>query len=313
MSDVREIFLDNYKLAEEIKKIKNEKNAIFLVHNYQLVEVKALADFTGDSLGLAIKAQNTDADLIVLCGVEFMAETAKLLNPEKTVLLPERNAGCPMAEMIEKKDMLDLKDQYPNGRVVSYVNTTAEVKAFTDICCTSANANKVVNTIPLEEEVIFVPDINLGQYVERITGRELILWKGFCPTHHRLLPEDVIKAKEEHPDALVVVHPECRPEVIDLADGVESTSGMIRFASESTENEFLIGTEVGHLSTLKAEIPNKTFFQLAPEKMICPNMKMTTVKSIYNALVNLEYEIEIPEEYQEPAKRAIDKMIEVGR
>jgi len=311
------VLMDNYdpyiwsELKEDLKRLKEERRAIIMVHNYQLEEVQEVADMMGDSYGLAKYATNVDADVIVLCGVSFMAETVKLLNPEKTVLLPEEGATCPMADMVEIDELRRLKDEHKNASVVSYVNTYVETKALSDICCTSSNAPQIVETIPRNREVIFVPDIGLGQYAERITGREMILWRGFCPTHYRLLPEDVNKVKREHPEALVVVHPECRPSVIDIADHVASTSGMTEFCKRSDAEEFIIGTEIGMVTTLRRAMPEKRFYSASPEKLICPNMKMTTIHSIIRSLENLDYKIEIEEEFAKPARLALERMLEV--
>ncbi|MGQ9706494.1 MAG: quinolinate synthase NadA [bacterium] len=306
---------DPYKLLDlidRVKKLKDERNALILVHNYQLEEVQEVADFTGDSYGLAKRATSVNADIVVLCGVRFMAEMVKLLNPDKTVLLPELNANCPMADMVDINDLRELKGGHPGSCVVSYVNTYIDVKAESDICCTSSNAPKIVRSIPEEEDIIFVPDIGLGQWTERVTGRKMILWRGFCPTHYRLLASDIMKAREQHPSALVIVHPECRAEVIDFADHVASTGGMVKFCSESVANEFIIGTEIGMLTTLNRTLPNKKFYSANAEKLVCPNMKMTTIYSVIRALEMLEHKIEIEERYIEPAKRSIERMLEVA-
>ncbi|HUV86268.1 MAG TPA: quinolinate synthase NadA [bacterium] len=296
----------------EMAQLKRAENAAFLVHNYQIAEVQDIGDFVGDSLGLAQVAAQTDADLIVLCGVRFMAETAKLLNPEKTVLLPEQDANCPMAQMVRPGDVLALKGEHPDAVVVSYVNTTAATKAVTDICCTSANAVKVVSSIPEDREIIFTPDQHLGAYVHKMTGRDLIIWPGCCPTHARVTAEMVLEAKGEHPGAKVVVHPECPMEVIELADAVRSTSGMLKYCAESDASDFIIGTEKGMLYPLKKRCPEKNFWPVA-EETVCPNMKLTKLESVRDALKNTQYEITIPPDIAEPARRAIDRMMEIGR
>jgi quinolinate synthase len=296
----------------EVARLKRVENAVFLVHNYQIAEVQDIGDFVGDSLGLAQVAAQTDADLIVLCGVRFMAETAKLLNPEKTVLLPEQDANCPMAQMVRPGDVLALKTKHPDAVVVSYVNTTAATKAVTDICCTSANAVKVVSSIPEDREIIFTPDQHLGAYVAKMTGRDLIIWPGCCPTHARVTAEMVLEAKGEHPGAKVVVHPECPMEVIELADAVRSTSGMLKYCAESEACDFIIGTEKGMLYPLKKRCPEKNFWPAA-EEMVCPNMKLTKLGSVRDALTDMQYEITIPPDIAEPARRAIDRMLEIGR
>jgi quinolinate synthase len=300
------------ELSFEIKKLKQEHKAIILSHVYQRPEVQDVADFVGDSLGLSQQAAGTDAGVIVFCGVHFMAESAAILSPDKIVLLPEENAGCPMADMITEIDLSRKKEEVPDATVVCYVNTSAAVKAESDIACTSANAVKVVASVPPERPVIFVPDKNLGHYIMKKTGREMIVWDGYCHTHHRLMAEDVLKAREKHPGALVLVHPECRPEVVDLADEVSSTTGMIRFARENRAKEFIIGTEAGILYPLRRQCPEKRFY-LASEKMICPNMKATTLEKVYRALVNLAPRITVPPEIRERAVRSLERMLAVSR
>ncbi len=246
------------KLQDNIRLLKKESNAVILAHNYQLAEIQDIADFTGDSLELSQKAAATDADVIVFCGVHFMAETASILCPDKTVLLPDINAGCPMANMITAEALREKKREYPRATVVCYVNSTADVKAESDICCTSANAVRVIESISAPE-IIFVPDQYLGDYVASKTGRKMILWPGFCPTHIRIKPQDIIRLREEYPRAKVVVHPECRPEVTALADEVLSTGGICRFARETDAREIIIGTEMGILHRLRKENPDKKF------------------------------------------------------
>ncbi|MGD8719870.1 MAG: quinolinate synthase NadA [Candidatus Zixiibacteriota bacterium] len=300
------------RILEEIAELKKSKNAAFLVHNYQIPAIQDIGDFVGDSLGLAQQAVGTDADVIVLCGVSFMAETVKLLNPDKTVLLPERDANCPMADMVRPDDLAALRQKHPGASVVSYVNTTAATKAVTDVCCTSANAVKVVSSIPEEAEVIFTPDQHLGAYVRKMTGRDIVVWPGCCPTHARLTAEMVIEAKGEHPKARVVVHPECPMEVIELADAVRSTSGMLTYCAESDAAGFIIGTEKGMLYPLRKRCPDKEFWPVT-EQAICPTMKLTTLESVRDALRLGQYEIDIPREVAEPARRAISRMLEIGR
>jgi quinolinate synthase len=300
-------------LLREIAALKKKRDARFLVHNYQLEEVQEIADYLGDSLGLAQQANASGAGVIVLCGVEFMAQTVKLLNPDNMVLLPEKEAGCPMADMITEEELLEFRREHPQAKVVAYVNSTVEVKAHSDICCTSANAAKVVSSFPESEEIIFVPDKYLGSYVQGVSKRKLLLWNGFCPTHARLLAEDIIKAKERYPAAKVVVHPECRPEVLDLADAVRSTGGMIRYVAEVLDKQFIIGTELGMVTTLRRKYPEREFYSPAPEKLICPNMKMTTLESVHCALEKMTGEITIPERYITPAREAIEKMLALGR
>ncbi|MCZ7399303.1 MAG: quinolinate synthase NadA [Candidatus Methanoperedens sp.] len=297
--------------VERIRQLKKERNAIILAHNYQRGDVQDIADFVGDSFGLSQKAVSSGADVIVFCGVDFMAESAAVLNPEKTVLMPELSAQCPMAAMITPESLRREKEKYPGAAVVCYVNTPASVKAESDICCTSANAVKVVNALT-EDEIIFVPDRNLALYVEAHTEKKIIPWNGYCPTHHLILPGDIMLEKEEHPDAEILVHPECRPEVIALADQVLSTAGMLKYARQSTSKEFIIGTEVGLLHRLNKENPEKTFIP-ATRYAVCPNMKMNTLGSIIHALERNEHVIKIPEDVRVKAKRALDRMLEVGR
>jgi quinolinate synthase len=300
------------ELVSEIAELKREKNAVLLVHNYQIAEVQDIGDFVGDSLGLAQEAAKTQAEVIVLCGVRFMAETAELLNPEKVVLLPEQDADCPMAQMVRPADILALKKEHPGAVVVSYVNTTAATKAVTDICCTSANAVKVIGSVPEDKEIIFTPDQHLGAYVRKMTGRPIIIWPGCCPTHARFTGEMVLEAKGEHPRAKVVVHPECPMEVIDLADAVRSTSGMLTYCGETDAAEFIIGTEKGMLHPLRKAYPDKRFWPVT-EEAICPNMKLTTLESVRAALARSQYEIGVPADVAESARRAIDRMLDVGR
>ncbi len=294
-----------------IKQLKNERNAIILAHNYQRADVQDIADFVGDSFGLSQKAVASGADVIVFCGVDFMAESAAVLNPEKTVLMPELSAQCPMAAMITPQALRLEKEKNPGAAVVCYVNTSAAVKAESDICCTSANAIKVVNSLK-ETEIIFVPDRNLALYVTANTVKKIIPWNGYCPTHHLILSGDILLEKEEHPEAEILVHPECRPEVVALADKVLSTSGMLKYAAQSSSKEFIIGTEIGLLHRLSKENPDKRFIP-ATRYAVCPNMKMNTLSSIVRALEKNEHVIKVPENIREKAKLALDRMLEVGR
>ncbi|MBU4220877.1 MAG: quinolinate synthase NadA [Euryarchaeota archaeon] len=296
---------------EKIKQLKKKRNAIILAHNYQRADVQDAADFVGDSFGLSQKAVSSGADVIVFCGVDFMAESAAVLNPEKTVLMPELSAQCPMAAMITPEALKLEKQKYPDAAVVCYVNTSASVKAESDICCTSANAVKVVNSLD-EHEIIFVPDRNLALYVAANTKKKIIPWDGYCPTHHLILPGDILLEKEEHPDAQVLVHPECRPDVVDLADKVLSTAGMLKFATQSDAREFIIGTELGLLHRLRKENPQKKFYP-ATAYAVCPNMKMNTLGSIIQALEKNEHVIKVPENIRKKAKQALDRMLEAGR
>ncbi len=294
-----------------IKQLKNERNAIILAHNYQRADVQDIADFVGDSFGLSQKAVASGADVIVFCGVDFMAESAAVLNPEKTVLMPELSAQCPMAAMITPEALRLEKEKNPGAAVVCYVNTSAAVKAESDICCTSANAIKVVNSLK-ESEIIFVPDRNLALYVAAHTEKKIIPWNGYCPTHHLILPGDILLEKEEHPEAEILVHPECRPEVVALADKVLSTSGMLKYAAQSSSKEFIIGTEIGLLHRLSKENPDKRFIP-ATRYAVCSNMKMNTLSSIIRALEKNEHVITVPENIRVKAKLALDRMLEVGR
>jgi quinolinate synthase len=296
---------------DRIKQLKKEKNAIILAHNYQRGDVQDAADFVGDSFGLSQKAVSSGADVIVFCGVDFMAESAAVLNPGKTVLMPELNAQCPMAGMITPESLRLEKEKHPEAAVVCYVNTSAAVKAESDVCCTSANAIKVVNSMD-KDEILFIPDRNLALYVAANTEKKIIPWNGYCPTHHLILPGDILLEKEEHPEALVLVHPECRPEVVALADKVLSTSGMLKYAAQSPSKEFIIGTEIGLLHRLNRENPGKKFIP-ATRYAVCPNMKMNTLGSIIRALERNEHVIKVPEDIRKRAKLALDRMLEVGR
>jgi len=294
-----------------INQLRKERNAIILAHNYQRAEVQDIADFVGDSFGLSQKAVASGADTIVFCGVDFMAQSAAILNPDKTVLMPETNAQCPMAAMITPESLRIEKEKSPDAVVVCYVNTPASVKAQSDICCTSANAVKVVNAIG-SDEILFVPDRNLALFVASHTEKKIIPWDGYCPTHHLILPGDILIEKEDHPEAQVLVHPECRPDVVALADQVLSTAGMLKYVRNSASKEFIIGTELGILHRLNKENPGKKFIPATPYA-VCPNMKMNTLGSIIRALEYNEHVIRIPEDIRIKAKRALDRMLEVGR
>ena len=297
------------RLQEKIRALKEKLNAVIVAHNYQRPEVQDVADFVGDSLELARKCAQVEKDLIVFCGVHFMAENAAILNPGRPVLLAEGTAGCPMADMIDVPDLREWRARYPRAAVVAYVNTTAAVKAESDICCTSANAVKVVESLP-DEEILFVPDQHLAQWVARQTKKKIIPYPGFCITHRRLTAEQVRRAKELHPEALVVVHPECTAEVHALADAVLSTSQMVRFCKESPAQSFLIGTEEGLLYRLKKEAPGKTFYLLCPG-LVCPNMKRTRLEAVLRTMEEGRNVITIPEDIRLRAKRALDRMLQV--
>jgi quinolinate synthase len=300
----------NEKLVNDILKLKQERKAIILAHNYQIGEVQDIADFVGDSLDLSRQAAKTDAEVIVFCGVHFMAETAKILSPNKTVLMPDLNAGCAMANMITLRQLKEMKRKHPETVVVSYVNTSAEIKAESDYCCTSANAVKVVSAIPREKEIIFIPDKYLGDYVSKQANRKLILWEGYCPTHRRILAEDILKKRAQYPKAEVLVHPECTPDVIAMADKVLSTSGICKYAKESNSEEFIIGTEIGILHRLQKESPHKKFY---PASILsdCPNMKLNNLEKILWSLEDMIYKIEVPPDIAQRAKRSIDRMLEL--
>ncbi len=298
-------------LQEKILKLKSEKHAIFLVHNYQRKEIQELADFLGDSYGLSVQASKTDAKVIVFCGVDFMAESAKILNPEKTVLHPNPKARCPMAAMVDVKSLKELKAEHPGAPVVSYVNTTADVKAESDICCTSANAVKIVQSLP-DKKIIFVPDTNLGLYVQRfVKDKEIVLWPGFCPTHVNIKVEDLKELKRKHPDAEVLVHPECTPDVIDFADHAYSTEGIIKHVVSSPKKEFIIGTESNMLHRLRKEAPGKEFY--AVEHATCPNMREITLEDVYNSLLKMQYKVELSADIIKRARLPLERMIAAGR
>jgi quinolinate synthase len=296
-------------LHQEIRRLKTERNAILLVHNYQLPEIQDIADLTGDSLELSRAAATMDGDVIVFCGVDFMAETAAILSPEKTVLLPAEDACCPMAQMITADELRLAKECHPDAAVVCYVNTTAEVKAESDICCTSSNAVKVVNSVR-QDEILFVPDQNLGRYAQRFTKKKILPWEGFCIVHDRIMPGQVAEARRAHPGAVVLVHPECRPEVIDLADHVASTSGIIKEVCSSPSKEFIIGTEVGILHRLNRECPEKQCYPLS-EAAVCRNMKKTDLSKVRDALKLLYPRITVPREIADRARGAIERMLAV--
>jgi len=299
------------KLIEKILELKRKRKAIILAHNYQLPEIQDIADLRGDSLELSLKASKTDTEIIVFCGVIFMAETAKIVSPKKKVLLPVKDVPCEMANMIKVEDVLALKAKYPDAPVVTYVNSYAEIKAVSDVCCTSANAVKVAGILP-DKKIIMIPDMNLARYTQRFyPEKEIIYFEGFCPFHHFLTPEEVIKAKKKHPNAIFIAHPECRPEVIDLADHVASTSGMLKLAKKLPNKEFIIGTEIGLLYPLSKENPDKKFYHPSPEKMVCSSMKKITLENLFNALENLEFEVTLSEEVIEKAYSAVKKMLEI--
>ncbi len=299
------------ELAEKIVTLKKNRGAVILAHNYQLDEVQDIADFVGDSLELSQNAARTDAEVIVFCGVHFMAETASILCPDKAVLLPDLNAGCPMANMITAEKLKQRKGELAEATVVCYINSSAEVKAESDVCCTSANAVKVIESLNAGE-IFFIPDQYLGHYISTKTDKKIILWPGFCPTHIRIQPQDITRLRLEYPPARVIVHPECKPEVIALADEVLSTSGMLRFSRQTEAREIIIGTEIGILHRLRKENPGKKFIP-ASEQAVCPNMKLITLEKILWSLEKMAPEVKVPEEIRIRAKMAVDKMLEIGR
>lgn len=297
-------------LIEKIQRLKADRNAVILAHNYQLGEIQDIADYTGDSLGLSIQAASTDAETIVFCGVLFMAETASILSPTKTVLLPEKYAGCPMADMITASQLKELKARHPEALSVCYVNTPAEVKAECDYCCTSGNAVELVNSLPKGRQIIFVPDKYLGRFVAEKTGRNIVLWPGYCPTHARITAEQIEKLKTEYPEAVTIAHPECNEQVAHIAEHILSTGQMLKFVKQSTAKTFIIATELGIIHTLKKENPDKEFLPVAAN-IICPNMKKTTLEKVLWALEENQHVITVSKEIAIKAKASLDRMLQV--
>lgn len=299
-------------LKKKILKLKEEKKAVIIVHNYQRDEIQDIADISGDSLALSQAAINVDAKVIVFCGVDFMAESASILNPDKIVLLPVREAGCPMADMVTVERLREKKEEYPNAAIVCYVNSSAAIKAESDICCTSSNAIQIVKSLKDYKDIIFVPDKNLGRYVQQnVPDKKIILWEGFCPTHIRVSKEEILKAKEEHPDAEVVAHPECNPDVLSVSDHICSTGGMFKYVKSSKSNAFIIATESGMLYRLKKENPEKQFY-MPTERLVCPTMKLTTLGWVAHSLEAMEHEIKITGEIRDKAYRALERMLKVS-
>jgi quinolinate synthase len=301
----------NSELTEKILNLKKTRSAVILAHNYQLGEVQDIADYVGDSLELSRNAVKTDAEVIVFCGVRFMAETASILSPDKIVLLPDIHAGCPMADMITAEELRQRKRELPGATVVCYINSSAEVKAESDVCCTSANAVRVIESLDAEE-ILFVPDQYLGHYISTKTDKKMIFWPGFCPTHIRIQPQYITDLKQEYPQAKVVVHPECRPEVIALANEVLSTGGMCRYAKQEDVTQMIVGTEVGIIHRLRKENPGKKFIP-ASEQAVCPRMKLITLESVLWSLQEMTPEVKVPEGIRLKAKVAVDRMLEIGR
>ena len=303
------------ELLEKIENLKQQLKAVILAHNYQPGEIQDLADFTGDSLGLSIKASQTNAETIVFCGVYFMAETAAILSPRKTVLLPEKQAGCPMADMITAEQLRDLKEKHPDALVVCYVNSPADVKAQSDYCCTSANAVALVDSLPADKKIIFVPDKYLGGFVAEKTSRDIVLWPGYCPTHIYITEDDIKQAKAQFPDAIVMAHPECTEPVRKLSDQILSTSQMLGFVNNSDAKRFIVATETGIIHSLKKQNPEAEFIA-ASQKAICPNMKKITLEKVLWAMENsaqggTKYNVTVPDEIRKRAQKALDRMIEV--
>ena len=296
-------------MKERIRELLKKRNAIMLAHNYQPPEIQDAADLCGDSLELSIKASRTEADVILFCGVHFMAETASILSPEKTVLLPRHDAGCPMADMIDPGSLQARLDQLPPMPIVTYVNSTAAVKALTTVCCTSANVVKVVNSLD-ESEVLMTPDRNLAMYAAARTDKTVHIWEGYCPTHERLKPEDIETARAAHPGAVVIAHPECRPDVLEVVDVIASTSGMLRYAGESESREFIVGTETGILYPMQKQNPDKKFYP-ASNAMVCPNMKKISLDDVARSLENMDGEVKVPEDIRLKAYRAVERMIQI--
>lgn len=298
--------------VDEIKKLLKQHNGVLLAHNYMRDEVQEIADITGDSLALSMEAAKTSADLIVFCGVHFMAESAAILSPQKKVILPRPDAGCPMADMVTVEELEALKKQHPGVPVVTYVNSSAQIKAHSDICCTSANALTVVRSLK-EKSLIFVPDRNLGRWIARfVPEKEFVFWEGFCPTHERMTTEAVLQQKAAHPDALFICHPESAPAVSALADHVCSTSGMYEYVKNSVAKSFIVGTESGILYKLKLENSDKEFFIASPA-LVCPNMKLTSLDDILQALKTMRPVVTVPEEIRIKAKAALDRMLAIPR
>lgn len=298
-------------LQKEIRQLLKEKNAVLLAHYYQRAEIQEIADILGDSLALSMEAARTDAEVLVFAGVHFMAESASILSPDKTVLLPKPDAGCPLADMITPEKLLTARKNHPHAAVVTYINSSAAIKAMSDICCTSANAVKIVNSLRDAKEILMVPDGNLACYVAGLTDKKIIPWDGYCPVHHHLTAEDVLKRKEKYPRATFAAHPECRPEVLALADYVGSTTGIIRYAGQEGFKEMLVGTEQGVFYQLKKQNPGKTFIPIS-DQMICADMKKITLKDILAAITGMKTVVKVPEEVRIPAKKALDRMLAIS-
>jgi quinolinate synthase len=303
--------MEKAELVKRIQELKEKRNAVIVAHSYQIDDVQEIADMVGDSFALSKYCASNPSEVIVFCGVHFMAESAKILSPEKTVLLPEIDAGCPMAEMVTAEALREEKKRHKDAAVVCYINSTAEVKAESDVCCTSSNAVNIIKAIK-QKDIIFVPDMNLGRYVSKmVPEKNIILWNGFCVTHHKIKTSEVEQMKKLHPDALLLVHPECKEEIVNLADFVGSTKQIIDFATESENTKFIIGTEMGVMYKLKLNSPNKIFY-LMSQGLLCPNMKKTSLNSIYESLNEMKYKIELDEDIRLKARKSLDRMLEIG-
>lgn len=301
---------ESEELIREIQELKEKKKAVILAHNYQRPEIFQVADIQGDSLELSRAAAKTKAEIIVFCGVRFMAETASILSSEKKILLPEKESGCPLADYINVEQVRAMRKKYPEATIVCYVNSSADVKAESDICCTSANAVKVVNSLNGAKQILLIPDKHLAQYVAQNTDKQMILWEGNCPAHHQLQREEVLKMKAEYPEAKFMAHPECSPEILELADCVTSTSGMLRYANSSSAKEFIVGTEEGMAYVLQTACPEKKFYSFA-NTMICHDMKKITLQSVKDALVKMQYLVEINEDIRKPAMNCLSRMMNI--
>lgn len=297
-------------LNREIKRISAEKNAIILAHNYQNKEIQEIADITGDSLELSLAAAKNKADIIVFCGVHFMAESAKIISPEKKVILPEPDAGCPMADMAGAEDLLDLKKKYPDAKVVTYINSSAEIKAHSDVICTSSNAKKIVDCIDADE-IIFLPDRNLGSYIQRFTKKKIILWDGFCPVHEKFSADDMKSIREKHPGVFVMVHPECRPDVIDMADAVFSTGEMVKFVKQTDLKKIVVGTEKNMIHKLRSAAPGIEYIP-ASETFTCPNMNKINIEKLHRSLIEEKTEISVDKDIAVKARRALEEMFRLS-
>jgi len=299
-------------LKEKIRQLKKEKNAVIIVHNYQRDEIQDIADISGDSLALSQAAVRADAKVIVFCGVDFMAESASILNPNKIVLLPVKEAGCPMADMVTVERLKEKRKEYPNAAVVCYVNSSAAIKAESDICCTSSNAIQIVESLKDYKEIIFIPDKNLGRYVQNnVPDKKIILWEGFCPTHIRVSKEEVLSAKELHPDAEILAHPECNPDVLSVSDQICSTGGMFKYVKSAKSKSFIIATESGMLYGLKKANPDKDFY-VPTDRLVCPTMKLTTLGWIAHSLEAMEQQIRITGEVREKSYKVLERMLKVS-